>query len=312
MKKNILLFFIFIAASYTAEAQRGQIDTLIFKYVPPADTVKYWSTGGAISMNIRSVFLTDWTKGGNSNISLGSNLNLFANKKKNRHTIDLKLDAGFGIMREGDANYKFKKNNDFIIFIGKYSEQVIKKWYLTGMLDTRTQFAKGYRYFMQAGEEQRELRSNFLSPITLLPSLGFSLKEKAFSVTVSPISGKFTIYNNDSLARLANLPPGQNVLSEAGPSLSISDKRTIFKESEIRYNILMFSRFSRVVYHWDIQGELYMRFKVHKYVSLIYTHLLIYDDANKLRRDDDTSYVPWQQNQMINIGFTMDIFSKEK
>jgi hypothetical protein len=312
MKRYLFLFILFTISVNDTWAQQPQIDTLIFKYIPPEDTIKYWKTGGLISADLRTVFLTDWTRGGNSNVAFGSALNLFANKAKNRHTLELKLDAAIGVMREGDATYKFKKNNDFIIFNGRYGEKLVNNWFLSGILDMRTQFTKGYRYFRVAGEERRELQSDFLSPLTILPSLGVSLKEKNFAVTVSPISGKFTFYRDDSLAIKARVPGGKNILSEAGPSFVIEDKRPFFKNSEIRYRIQGFSRFTRIVYHWDINAEIWMRFRLHKYVSLIYNHLIIYDDANKLQRSDGRSYTPWQHNQAFNIGFAMDILGNGK
>lgn len=306
--KVVLSLIVLSFSSLCAYSQK--IDTLIFKYNPP-DTVRYWKFNGNVGLNFQLVGFREWAKGGKPSLSLASNLNMAARYEKGNDLLENMLDAGFGIIRESgeEANNSFRKNDDFLIFISKYSRNLISTWYLTGMVDFRSQFAKGYATKKNA-EDLYPLVSRFMSPATLTPSLGVSYKEDKFSFTLAPISGKITFVLDDSLTNISanGVEPGQNINSKAGTTVSISDERSIMDNVFARYNLNFFTPFNNYSFkHTDMNGEFYIRFKVNKYISSNFNIRFIYDDDYD--PEEDNSF-PLQMNYVLNVGITYDIWQR--
>lgn len=291
-------------------AYSQKIDTLIFKYNPP-DTVRYWKFTGNIGANFQLVGFREWAKGGKPSLSLATNLNMVARYEKGDNLMENNLDAGYGIIREGGegAERSFRKNDDFLILISKYGRNLVKTWYLTGMIDFRTQFARGYAKNKNS-EDLYPLVSRFMSPATLTPSLGVSYKNNKFSFTLAPISGRITFVLDDSLTNIPayGVEPGQNINSRAGTTITISDERTLMDNVLARFNINFFTPFNNYgVKHTDINGEFYVRFKVNKYISSNFNMRLIYDDDYDPNEDGD---YPVQLNYVLNVGLTYDIWQQ--
>ena len=308
----ILALLLFIESDILA--QHGKIDTLIVKYVPPGDTIKYWKLDGNLALTFQHVNFHNWVKGGNPNISFATALNLTAIREKNNNIFSNQLDLGYGIIREGGSERNFRKNNDFIIYIGKFGKNIFDKWYLEGIIDFRTQFTKGYKYDKEGNKTAWS--SNIFSPAQIKPSLGLSYKKKNFSFSGSPISGKITVVLNDSLTYISEngVDPLQNVKSEVGASITITDKTDIMKNVSLRYNFSLFSNYRTIFqYMPDINGEIYLRFKVNKYISSFFNMRMIYDNSVTLPELNDAGeeigrFTPFQVNYTFNIGFSVDLW----
>lgn len=301
------LFIISLIASFSAYSQK--IDTLIFKYKPP-DTVRYWKFSGNVGLNFQLVGLREWSRGGKPSMALASNFNMIARYEKDVHLWENKLDAGLGLIREEEENTEnriLRKNDDFLIFISKYSRNLVKTWYLTGMIDFRSQFANGYATARNA-DDVYPLVSKFMSPGILTPSLGVSYKKDKFSFTLSPVSGRLVFVLEDSLTRIpANgTEPGKTFNSLAGTTITISDERNIMDNVFWRFNLVLFTPFSDYrPKNTDINGELYIRFKVNKYISSNFNLRMIYDDNYD---PNGTGKYPLQLNYVLNVGLTYDIW----
>src|SRR5580658_319824 len=164
----------------------------------PNDTTKMtWKTGGLLNLTFNQAALSNWSAGGDkSAISLNSLVNLYAFYTDGRRSWDNFLNSAYGFA--STTSLGTRKTTDIFDFTSKYGYDLGKKWYLTGLLDFRTQFAPGYNY---PSDTSKVLTSDFLAPAYLLLSLGMNYKPNSnFSLFLSPITIRELIVDNDSLA----------------------------------------------------------------------------------------------------------------
>ena len=160
-----------------------------------ADTVKFWTIGGVISVNGQQVSLTNWAAGGNNSISIGGLANVFARYRKGKISWDNNLEIGYGVIKQGN-NKKWWKNDDKIQITSKIGREAAKHWYYSALADFRTQFVDGYNY-----PNDSVYISRFMAPGYGLLSLGMDYKPNDhFSAFISPATVKFTFVNDDKLA----------------------------------------------------------------------------------------------------------------
>src|ERR1700744_217168 len=164
----------------------------------PNDTTKMtWKTGGLISLAFNQAALSNWSAGGDkSALSLNALGNLYAFYTDGRRSWDNFLNLQYGIANT--TSLGTRKTTDVIDLTSKYGYDLGKKWFLTGLLDVRSQFAPGYNY---PDATTKVLTSDFLAPAYFLLSLGMDYKpNNNFSVFLSPITARELVVSNDSLA----------------------------------------------------------------------------------------------------------------
>ncbi len=295
--------------------QTAKIDTLIVKYIPPGDTIKYWHFNSNFALTFQHVGFYDWAKGGDPNVSLATSFSFQTKWERDNKIFDGRFDGGYGVIRQPQRDFPVRKNDDYFILTGKYGKNLFKKWYLEAVLDIRSQFTRGYKYDNNTNEKT-DWTSGFMSPAYFRPSLGLSYKNKKFSFAGSPISGKFTVVLEDSLTNVASIgvKPRQHFKSEVGVSATVSDERQVLKNVSLRYNVLLFSNYNNLLSEMpDMNGEVYLRFKVNKYISAFLNTRFIYDNNVQLQKKDEEGertgalYTPFQINYTLNIGFAIDL-----
>jgi len=126
-----LLFLLFLTTSVFAQNDSIKSDTT------------YWSKGAVLNLNFSQVDLTNWNGGGKSSISIAGLTNFKLNYQKDKDAWDNRLDMAYGVLRQGDSKQPFIKTDDNIILSSKYSRQLKKRIFVSGMLDFRTQFDEG-------------------------------------------------------------------------------------------------------------------------------------------------------------------------
>ncbi|MDE0470706.1 MAG: DUF3078 domain-containing protein, partial [Ekhidna sp.] len=161
----------------------------------------YWTTGGTSSLTFSQVSLTNWAGGGDNTVSINSNLSMFADRVKNRGRWKNYIDLGYGLIKQGD--FDFEKSDDRIVFGTKYDYQIQNgsdRWFYTGLLDFKTQFAPGFD--TPSGTEGRQSISDFMAPGYLTIGTGIDYSPDEFlSLSYIPITGKLTFV---TIQRLAN------------------------------------------------------------------------------------------------------------
>lgn len=296
---KLILGFGLFAFTFTSNAQ---------------DTTRVWKKGGAFNLTIAQVGLKNWVGGGQNSLSGTAlqNLFLYMNREKLDWTND--LDLGFGLLRQGkDPNYY--KSDDKILFTSKLSRRMTDHFFLTGIVDFRTQFAPGYEYSTgPLGERQQSRISEFMAPGYLVVSPGIEYKIKdIFYVMASPFSGKFTFVLDDSLANAGafGVEPGEPVREEIGAYLNAGLKRQLIENVALDTRVSLFSSYATFG-NIDVNWEFILLMRVNKYLTTTVSTQLIYDDDIDVKRDNGTVGPAVQFKEVINVGFMYHFGSKKE
>jgi hypothetical protein len=278
----------------------------------PHDTTKMtWKTGGLLNLTFNQAALSNWSAGGDkSAISLNSLVNLYAFYTDGRRSWDNFLNSAYGFA--STTSLGTRKTTDIFDFTSKYGYDLGKKWYLTGLLDFRTQFAPGYNY---PNDTSRVLTSDFLAPAYLLLSLGMNYKPNSnFSLFISPITIRELIVDNDSLAAHGSfgVDSGKKSRFEFGAYISVNYNTNLSKTATYTGRLDLFSDYLNNPQNVAIFMTNVMTVKVTSLVSMNLSLTLIYDDRIKSVKPDGSSGGPaLQLQEVLGIGFAYK-FAKKK
>lgn len=184
MKKLFFLLSFFCISAMVTFAQNVEKDTL-------------WTHGGKIGINLSQSYFNNWTSGGQNNINglgiLKYKVNYLKDKSKWENNFDFALGYTYY-----DFDKKPVKTDDYINLGSLYGYDIVKdKLFLTSELSFKTQFANGYEY----SKDSTNKISGFLAPAYLALGIGAQwVPCKYFSLTLSPVTGRLTIVNDQELA----------------------------------------------------------------------------------------------------------------
>lgn len=294
--KTFLLSFPFLLAALMVSGQEST----------DADTL--WKFSGSTSLNLSQLSLTNWAAGGDNSISGNALINLNANYDNGKTSWENKLILGFGLIRQGED--PLRKSDDQIDFASKLGLKASDKWFYTGLVGFNTQFAEGYD---RPGEEDRVKISNFMAPGYLNLSLGMDYKPSAaFSLFLSPISGKFTFVLDDELSAAGSfgLDAGEKTRAELGAYVKMAFKKEVLKNVTLDTKIDLFSNYLDNPQYVDVNWNLLLTFKVNDYLAASLLTQLIYDYDIKFGEDTtgdgqfDTFSEKVQFKELFGLGLT--------
>lgn len=298
MKITKAIFFLLFLSS-AAFAQNDSIKT---------DTT-YWDKGSVLNLNFSQVDLTNWNGGGQSSISIGGLTNFNLKYAKGKDAWDNRLDMAYGLLRQGDGDSPFIKTDDNIILASRYSRQLKKRIFISAILDFRTQFDEGL-------DEENQVISRFMAPGFLLANIGLTYRYKEiFSATLSPISSKTTIVNDDSLsiAGAYGVESGDTYRFQGGINFSSSFQKEIWENVNLSTNLNLFADYEKLG-NVDINWETALNFKINKWLSASYSTQLIYDDDIKSKEiiineatGESRDVAGVQFKSVMNIGLNIKI-----
>ncbi len=285
----------------------------------PSELPDGWTKGGMFSLNFGQVSLTNWAGGGVNSISLAGLLNVYANWKKESQTWENSLTVGYGITKQGKAD--FFKNDDRIDLTSKYGKKAFNKWYYAGLLNFRTQMDDG---FTAPGDTNRI--STLLAPGYLLGALGLDYKPNDnFTLFIAPLTAKYTFVMDQRLADAGafgveaaqvdalGMPiagTGQQMRSEFGGYVRMAYTKTdIIQNVNFTTKVDAFSNYLHNPRNIDINWETIIGLKVNKYITATLSTLLIYDDDIQINVGNDATGNPiigprTQFKQVFGAGFS--------
>lgn len=294
--KKTLLTLTSILLSLTAVAQDPALpDTL-------------WKFSGTTALNLSQLSLTNWAAGGDNSLSGNILINLSANYAKDKTSWENKLILGYGLIKQGDD--PTRKSDDQIDFASKLGIKAGEKWFYTALVGFRSQFAPGYD---RPGDADRMKISNFMAPGYLNISLGMDYKPSdAFSLLLSPLTGKFTFVLDDDLSAAGTfgLDPGQKSRGELGGYVKMAFKKEVVKNVTLDTNIDLFSNYLDHPQYIDVNWNLLINFKVNEFLSASLLTQLIYDYDIKFGEDTtgdgefDTFHEKVQFKELFGLGLT--------
>ena len=307
MKRLITAVAVLISgASFAQEADTNnkvltsEEETLVVETLTTQEALKdtLWKTGGNFGLNFSQVYLDNWAAGGQSSVSGTGLLSVYANYSKGKATWDNTLDLAYGLLRQGDAGVLIK-TDDKIDFASKYGYKASEKWFYSGLLNFRTQFAPGFT--IADGVQTDDLISDFLSPAYLLAAAGMDYKPNGnFTVFISPVSHKMTVVLNDDLADAGafgvegaefndvgeKIADGENIRSEAGGYVKMQYKTELMENVNLQTKIDLFSNYLNNPQNIDVNWETLITMKINKYLSTTISTQLLYDDDIDVLRNN--------------------------
>ena len=299
----LLVFFLHLSAQdQTAKKLQAESNKSIKK---EEDTTKrLWRTGGLFSLNLSQGSLSNWSAGGdNFSLSINSFLNAFAFYKKDKYSWDNTLDMNFGYLKT--TSLGAIKNDDRIDLLSKYGYAFKPKLSLSGLFNFRTQMANGYNY----ANNTKTLTSAFLSPAYVLISIGLDYKpSKDLSIFVSPLTSRWTIVHNDSLAAkgLYGVEPGKKYLNEIGAFATINYLHALNKSVGYKGRLDLFSNYQHKPGNIDLFMTNIFTTKISKILAASWSVDLIYDDDVKLFGKNKNS--PGMQfKSLIGVGLSVKL-----
>lgn len=241
------------------------------------DTVKNWTTGGVGSLTFSQVSFENWAAGGENSYTLNGIFSFNANYKKDRTTWENSLDLGYGIVKQ--AGRGVRKSDDKLEVMSKYGYKSSSNWYYTGSFTFRTQFDKGYKYNEKEGTK-REI-STFMAPAYSLLSAGMDYKPSdAFSLMISPVTGKTTFVLDDTLSSRGafGVKKGNKIRNEFGGFVKMAYKTDIWENVSLTTKLDLFSNYLKEPQNVDVNWEMMISMKVNEYLSATFNTQLVYDD----------------------------------
>jgi hypothetical protein len=302
----LITFFVSSVFAQDKDVQKLKAEAARAINKDPNDTIpKIWKTGGMLNINFNQAALSNWSAGGDkSSLALTSYLNAYAFYKKDRNSWDNTLDLAFGIV--STTSLGKRKSDDRIDFLSKYGYEMVKNWYLSALFNVRTQFAKGFAY---RDNKDKILTSDFFAPAYVLLSPGVNYKPNDnFSVFVSPITARWVIVNNDSLASVGafGVDSGKHVKFEVGAYASIGYTAKIGANSQFTTRLDLFSNYRHNPQNVDIYWTNLLTVKISKILAMTFTVNMIYDDDVKTVKDDGTAGgAALQLQEVMGIGLAL-------
>ncbi len=254
--------------------------------VPPPqadnDTIGPWKKMGNASFLFNQSTFDNWLAGGENNLSGNIGINYDINYAKDDWTWDNKFIASYGVVRTKNSAFT-KKTDDRLEINSIVGKRASERWYYSGFLNFRTQFAKGYNYSVdENGAEVREEYTNFLSPGYLLIGPGMMYKrDDNFRINLSPATTKLTIV--DRAFTLPNeayfgVAEGESIRYELGFNAQLYYKVELLTNVSFENILNLYSNYLEDPQNVDIDYQLNIVMKINRYLTTNLMFQTIYDD----------------------------------
>ena len=270
------------------------------------DTIKFWERGVLFNLGFSQVTLSNWSAGGNNSISGNglANFHLVHSGKNNSWENNLLL--GYGILKQDQK--RIQKTDDNIELTSTFGRKVSEKWFYSGLINFKSQFADGFNY-----PDDSVKISTFLAPGYLLGAVGMNYKLKDyFTLFVSPITSKTTFVLDDTLSKAGafGVDPNKNIRNEVGGYVRCNFQKEIMKNIKLTTSLGLFSNYIENPENIDINWDLLILMKVNKFITASINANLIYDDDVIITQDKNGDGINEingpriQFKEIISVGFS--------
>ncbi|HEY4153825.1 MAG TPA: DUF3078 domain-containing protein [Puia sp.] len=311
--KKILISLGAVLCAYTSFSQDKEVQELREEATrsikkDPNDTIpKTWKKGALINFNLNQSSQSNWAAGGEkSSVALNSLFSGYAFYKKGRNSWDNTLDLAYGMVNTSSQGTR--KSDDRIDLLSKYGYEVARSWYISALLNVKTQFAKGYAY---PDGKEKVLTSDFFSPGYVLLSPGVNYKPNdAFSVFVSPATARLIVVRNDSLASVGafGVDSGKNSKLELGAYATISYLKKLGTAAVYTGRLDLFSNYGHKPQNVDVSMTNLLAVKITSVFAMTFALNLIYDDdVKQVKSDGTTGGAAAQVQELLGIGIAIKL-----
>lgn len=273
------------------------------------DSLKRWQTGGVYNISIGQGSQTNWAAGGDDfSFSVSTALNLHACYRNKKTSWDNSMNLNFGYLNT--TSLGSRKNDDRIDIVSKYGYSLNSKFNLSTLTNFRSQFLRGYSYTGATKDAQiKTLSSAFLAPAYVLISQGIDYKPgKGLSVFVSPITSRWVIVKDDTLAMRGDygVTPGKHSSNQLGAFATINYSTQFNSFISYRGRIDLFSNYRNNPLNTDLYMTNALSAKLGKLICLTWNVDMIYDDDVELFGKNGTSPA-LQLKSVFGVGLQVKI-----
>ena len=305
-------FIVLFLLPFVTNAQDKAIRTLqqesgnaIPKVSAPDTSKRIWKKGGMYRLNLGQGSLSNWAAGGDDfSININTTLNLYATHKGKNFNWDNSLDLALGFLKT--TTLGSRKNDDRIDVVSKYNYSIGPKATIGLLANLRTQFFNGYSY---SATTDKVYASGFLSPGYILTSFGVDLKpKKELSLFLSPVTSRWVIVKNDSLASKASygVDTGKNVINQLGAFATLNYQKELVKNLTYKSRLDLFSNYKKNPLNVDVYMTNILAVKIFKMLSFNWSFDVIYDDDTRIFGPDKDAPA-LQLKSIVGAGFQLRI-----
>lgn len=264
-----------------------------------------WTKGGVFNLNLSQGASRNWAAGAEKfSFSINALANTFAYYKRYKNVWDNTLNVQYGIVNA--TSIGTRKNDDRFDLLSRYGYQLgdtaKSKWYLSALVNMRTQMTTGYNYTVNP----KQKNSALFAPAYLLVSPGIMYKPNAtFDVFLSPATSRWVVVNdkNKDIRRLFNFTDTTKMaINEVGAFLTANLKKDLAKNIGLSSRLDLFSNYKNNPQNIDVFWTNTLGFKVNKYIGVNYNFDLIYD--HDVKNVKTGGLLGAQLKSLIGIGFT--------
>ncbi|PKR81024.1 hypothetical protein CW751_07610 [Brumimicrobium salinarum] len=288
----------------------------------PAEEPSNWKLKSIFSLNVTQSSFTNWAAGGRNNVSGLGFINASADYSKNRFKWANSLSTGIGGVQYFDED--LEKTDDIIDLQSTFSYGLKDPWYISLLGGFRTQYLDGY-----SNPEDSIRSSTFMAPGYVSVSLGIEyIPNDNLKILLSPLSGKFTFVNDQTLANegafgvaaaeynsLGQLTKkGENFRAELGSYFRVIYQKELMENINLKSRLELFSSYINNPQNIDVNGELILDFKINKWFSANLQLNVIYDDDVEIEDRNGNKGPRTQFKQVIGLGIAYRLanFKEEK
>ncbi len=251
--------------------------------IAPSD--EGWKRGGNATFLFNQSAFSEWASGGQNSISLSFHTDYDISFKKNGWNWDTKFLGDFGLTKISGAKF-LRKTNDRIDLQSLLGKSFSKEWSYSTVFGVKTQFARGYTFGKNSeGEETRNLRTQFFSPVYIQLGIGlYWKKSKNLWVNMAPFAQRITLVSRKFTADLQEgqeyfgVRKGDNHRFELGASVNAFYEFSPLENITLEQRLGLYSDYLDKAENVDLDYQLSVEMRVNERISTNLIIQLVYDD----------------------------------
>lgn len=242
-----------------------------------------WKFKSDLSYLLSQGVISNWAKGGESNISSVLDVTSALNYNNKVTKVNSATSARFALGLQASGKYGgIRKNLDIFEINSKINHKAFGKFDLSGIFQFKSQFLPGYTY---PNDTTSIMVSKFFNPATFILGYGLEYKpDKNTSISFSPLSYKGTFVTDTAKINQTKygIAADKRSKNELGAYLTINSKLVLFEKINMSNRIQLFSNFLSKPQNVDVDWEMIATMPLNWFTDLRVNTHLIYDDNTLL------------------------------
>lgn len=234
----------------------------------------YWYYYSDIAFSFGQGYISDtWAAGGESSLSILSDLKFFLNYFKNTFSWENSFRYRLGMLKNGDE--AISKNEDKFEIQSKAGLKAFRHWNYAMQLDMNTMFFRSYD-----SPARNEVIGSFLSPGYLTLSLGLDFKPKDnISLYLSPIAGQWIHVKDTALVDPTRygIEAGKKTKSDAGAKVELKDTHTLWNFLKVDNRVILFSSYYDKPEYITLDWQTTLNFQINYFMQTSIYMNMVYD-----------------------------------